>query len=207
MNLRQMKSLIVESSEEVLTAMVAQIADAKSDSELPYIRLTVGAHKFAGIPVKMGSRQTEKWIILVDGDAVSYLPMSAITTVTIDNFKSAPLSEALSKLNIDRLAKEVEGAAAKKGWKGKISVRWGADSEDDRRTAGEALRAMQAALDSILTDSAALDAMAEIKQIQIIPANNQELSVRRDASGISFTVGMAAKFKDGQFTDLLEKNL
>src|SRR5262245_45176568 len=123
MQLRAMKQIAVQTAEEVLRAKVGVASQATADdAPLPHVRVTIGAHAFTGIPIRIEDRRNEPWLVLVERDTIAYLPLRSITTVVVDHVPVAAPPEPATKFALDRTRKEIEAISKTAGWVMQLAV-------------------------------------------------------------------------------------
>jgi len=209
MQLRAMKQLAVQTAEEVLRAQARVASEATADDvRLPHVRVTVGAHTFTGIPVRIEDRRNEPWLVLVERDTIAYLPLRQIATVVVDHIPTAAPPEPASKFALDRTRKEIEAIAKSAGWPAALAIEWPSDpSEDDRRSVEGALEALRTIVPAITADQLGRESAKAIKRITLVPSPGRELAVARTDTALTVTIGMAADLCDATLRPLIEQHL
>ena len=209
MQLRAMKQLAVQTAEEVLRAKARVASEATDDNTpLPRVRVTVGSHAFVGVPVRIEDRRNEPWLVLVERDAIAYLPLRSITTVVVDHVPTAAPPEPASKFALERTRKEIEAIGKSAGWPASLAIEWPAEpTEADRRSVEDALEALRTIVPAITADALGRDAAKAVKRITLVPSPGRELAVARHDSTLTVTVGMAADLRDATLRPLIEQHL
>jgi hypothetical protein len=209
MQLRAMKQIAVQTAEEVLRDKVSVASQATADdAPLPHVRVTVGAHAFDGIPVRIEDRRNEPWLVLVERDTVAYLPLRSITTVIVDHVSTTAPAEPATKFALERTRKEIEAIGKTAGWAMQLAIAWPADpTEDDRRSVAGVLEGMRTALPAITADQLGRSAAKEIKRITLVPTAGRDLVVARKDTALTITIGMAADLREATVRSMIEKHL
>jgi hypothetical protein len=209
MQLRAMKQIAVQTAEEILRAKVSVASQATGDdSPLPHVRVTVGAHVFRGIPVRIEERRNEPWIVLVERDEIAYLPLRSITTVVVDYVPPAAPAEPPTKFALDRTRKEIEAIAKSAGWPATLLIEWPSDpTEDDRRSVEGTLEALRTIVPAVTADALGRESAKAIKKITVVPTPGRDLVVKRSDSSLTLTIGMAADLRDSTLRPLIEQHL
>jgi hypothetical protein len=209
MQLRAMKQIAVQTAEEILRAKASVASQATADdAPLPHVRVTVGAHAFSGIPVRIEDRRAEPWLVLVERDTIAYLPLRSITTVVIDYVPSAAPAEPPSKFALERARKEIEAIATSAGWPTALLIEWPSDpDEDDRRSVESTLEALRTIVPAITADALGRESANAIKKITLVPTPGRERAVERTSSSLTITIGMAADLSDPALRPLIEQHL
>jgi hypothetical protein len=209
MQLRAMKQIEVQTAEEVLRDKVRVASQATADNvPLPHVRVTVGSHTFAGIPIHIEDRRNEPWLVLVERDEVAYLPLRSISTVVVQYVPVAAPAEPPSKFALERTRKEIEAIGKIADWPAQLVVEWPADpSEDDRRSVHGALEALRTIVPAITADELGRKSASAIKRITLVPGPGRELAVTRHATSLTIAVGMAADLRDSTLRPLIEQHL
>ena len=212
MQLRAMKQLTVQTAEEVLRDKVAVASQATADdTPLPHVRVTVGAHAFSGIPVRIEDRRNEPWLVLVERDAVAYLPLRAIATVVVEHVPTAAPPEPATKLALERTRKEIEAIGKSAGWTMQLVIEWPGEpsepNEDARRSVEGVLEGLRTTLPAVTADQLGRAAAKEIKRITLVPSGGRELVVARKDTALTITIGMAADLRAATVRTLIEQHL
>ena len=209
MQLRALKQIEVQTAEEICRDKVRVVSQATADDvPLPRIRVTLGAHSFAGIPARIEDRRNEPWLVLVDRDEVAYLPLRSITTVVVQHLPIAAPAEPPSKFALERTRKELEAVGKSAGWPAQLVVEWPTDpSEDDRRSIEGALAALRTIVPAITADDLGRKSAQVIKRITLVPGPGRELAVTRHTTSLTIAVGMAADLRDSTLRPLIEQHL
>ena len=209
MQLRAMKQIEVQTAEEILRDRVRVASQATADDQpLPRVRVTIGSHAFAGIPIRIEDRRTEPWLVLVERDEVAYLPLRSITTVVVQHVPIAAPAEPPTKFALERTRKEIEAIGKTAGWPAQLAIEWPSDpSEDDRRSIDGALEALRTIVPAVTADALGRDAAKAIKRITLVPSAGRELAVTRHTTSLTIAVGMAADLRESTLRPLIEQHL
>jgi hypothetical protein len=209
MQLRAMKQIEVQTAEEIVRDKVRVASQATAeDVPLPRVRVTIGSHVFAGIPVRIEDRRNEPWLVLVERDEVAYLPLRSIMTVVVQHVPVAAPAEPPSKFALERTRKEIEAIGKTAGWPAAFVVEWPADpSEDDRRSVHGALEALRTIVPAITADELGKQSANAVKRITLVPGPGRELAVTRHTTSLTIAIGMAADLRDSTLRPLIEQHL
>lgn len=205
MDLSFVKKLKMQSPQDTLRSLVTQFENAGSQDPIyPYVTVTMGAFAFAGIPVKIEMVRTENILVLMSPerglrgqDALVYLPLNAITSVSVDNFQHhlnalatgmAPTrtGEAPTKLALERKLAEISAKTGKK-----ISfanLEQGAE-EGVRAYFDGLLKDIELVLLQLNSDPLGKEAVAAIADIHLKFSDGEKLTVNREGPSLKIMIG------------------
>lgn len=211
MDLSFVKKLKMQSPQDTLRSLVTQFENAGSESPIyPYVTVTMGAFAFAGIPVKIEMVRTENILAMMSPerglrgqDALVYLPLNAITTVTVDNFQHhlnalatgmapAGTGEAPTKLDLQRKVVEISGKTGKKI--SFVNLEQGAE-EGVRAYFDGLLKDIELVLLQLNGDPLGKEALAAISDIQLKFSDDERLSVSKEGSYLKIVIGYSQNLK------------
>jgi hypothetical protein len=221
MDLAFVKKLKMQNPQDTLRSLVAQFENAGGpDPVYPYVTVTMGAFAYSGIPVKIEMVRADNYLALFcperglrGQDALSYLPLNMISTVTVDNFRHqlhalatgvAPSvgGDVPTRLGLERLAGEVSTKTGKK-----ISLaNLGPDAEEGVRAYFAAsLKALETVLLVLNSDPLGKEALAQTGQIELRFSEAERLSASKDGGTLKVVVGFMQDLK--QLADDLRRNV
>lgn len=192
---------------DLLLALVKKYQEAKGDgTQYPVVTLTVGAHTFTGVPVRIESIQKEPTLALLEPEggidglaAISFIPVHSIAVVSVRNVQAQlsviadlPYSgDAPGPLQMEKaqgsfssslrsiLEHEVD-----------ILIDWNGDTEIEARAAIlELLNATQKAFEKIAEDALGKKALQELKEVKFSFQKNLPLSASRNADALNISIG------------------
>jgi hypothetical protein len=232
MNRETLKSLKVQSSEEILRALVRNVErDLLSERTLPLVRITMGTHVFSGTPIKIEERHTESWLALYQyegglrrTDSVAYLPLKLISTIVIDDADSQlslilesgkipiPEDQIPSRLNVERAGSELQSNAQGLGWKTlKIQIDWSGKeiAGDVRYRVAQVLSSMKDTFTTILNDEMGREAAQSVSLVKVVVNDSSDFEVTRSADVIAIKVGQTSNVAaiESELTGMIEKVL
>jgi hypothetical protein len=205
MDLSFVKKLKMQSMHDILRSMVTQFERAGSENPIyPYVTVTMGAFSFSGIPVKIEMIRNENILAMISPergvrgqDSISYIPLNAISSVSVDNFRHhlsavatgiAPTvtGEAPTKLALERKLLETSGKVGKK-----ISfVNLVAGAEEGLRASFDVLlKDVELVLNQLNGDPMGKEAVAAIADIQLMFSESEGLAVSMEGSTLKVTIG------------------
>ena len=205
------KKLKMQSPQDTLRLLVHQVENAVApDAVYPHVTVTMGGFSFAGIPVRVDSVRNDNILILVSPDrgsrgqdALVYLPMNAITSVTVESFQlhlnvlttgvaPAGIGEAPSRLALERKVSEV---SSKIGMKISFLNLEPEANEAVRTYFDRLLESTEIVLSQVKGDSLGRESIGELVDIQLGFSESDKLNLKKEGSSLKIVIGYSQSLK------------
>lgn len=223
MDRRFLTYLKIDTPEHMLKDLVQAFESESDDREHAIVRITAGPHIFEGIPVKIETLQKEPWLALLNpeggvrgNDALSFLPVRSISSVSVLNFRSQlgalaetealtiDPDEAPSRLEVERSLKSLDDEKS-------VSIDWGDKNPDPaaRFMAAKLATAAGTVLKEVSADSMGKKALKSVSAISFVYKPTHSLTVERNGKKLEICFGlkMNSKGLNQTLKSGLERNL